>query len=66
MSDYTKRLKNHPGVPVASVMSVFMFLGGLPFIERALTMLLVSIIFWIPVLITARTQPLPKDEEQKP
>ena len=64
MSDYMKRLKHHPGVPVAFFISFFMFLSGLPFMARALTMLLVSIIFWIPVLITARTQPLPKDDDQ--
>jgi hypothetical protein len=60
---YFKRLAIHPGVPVASAFTAFGFLYGLAdggFAQGAITCLLASVI-WVPVLITARNQPLPRD-----
>ena len=64
MKTYLKRLKHHPGVPIASAFSATGFLMG--FIERGLasgilTGVLASLIVWTPVLITARTQPIPEE-----
>lgn len=58
--NYWKKLKNHPGVLPAALMSMF---GVLVAVEKGiLPALPVIIVWWIPVLITARTQPLPEDQ----
>ena len=52
MKQYLLNLKNHPGVPVASVLCVCGFFAG---IDRGIGMAIFStVIFWIPVLLTAR------------
>jgi len=63
MRTYFKRLKNHPGVPVATILSIAFFLMGLPDINSALFGLVASGIVWVPVLLTAINQPLPRDYE---
>jgi len=62
MRTYFKRLKNHPGVPVATILSIAFFLMGLPD-SLSLFGLVASGIFWVPVLLTAINQPLPRDYE---
>lgn len=67
MRTYWKRLKAHPGVPVATAMSVMFPLAGLAnengrqggLIAGAVAALAV----WAIVLWTARTQPLPREED---
>jgi hypothetical protein len=59
MSDYFKRLQIHPGVPIASMLTVMMGLMG------GWGGALASLMFWVPVLITARTQPLPKGDSHE-
>ena len=60
MLDYWRRLKAHPGVEIASLLSVAGGFAGLQsdigFIGGELVM---GVVVWTPVLITARTQPLP-------
>jgi len=53
---YWKRLRHHPGVPIASVFTVAGALAG------GVQGTLIASLIWIPVLITARTQPVPEDE----
>lgn len=59
MSDYLKRLSNHPGVPMAALLS---FAGPVVALMRPdgeWRVGLITLVFWLPVLITARSQPLP-------
>lgn len=56
MSAYWKRLKRHPGVPIASFFSVTGAIPGLrsgSWQHVAVGVAIMSV-FWIPVLITAR------------
>lgn len=64
MSDYWKRLGNHPGVPMAALLSVLGPIFGLMRPDGDWRVGLIMMIFWVPVLITARTQPLPKEERE--
>ena len=62
MRTYCKRLKNHPGVPLAAILTcAFVILG----IEKGgggmIAGFLGSLVFWAIVLITAITQPLPRE-----
>lgn len=56
---YWMRLGSHPGVPMAAV---FTLMGAVAGMERgatgALTGAALMSLFWIPVLLTARTQPV--------
>ena len=59
MSSYWKKLKNHPGVPIAAAFPVFGGVAGLQndhmgFFTGALVS---GIVVWVTVLITARSQP---------
>lgn len=68
MKTYLKRLSVHPGVPVATFLSLaFMFAGianeNMGVLDGAIMGLIVSAVPWAIVLLTARTQPLPKDEQ---
>jgi hypothetical protein len=58
MRTYFRRLQNHPGVPIATMFSLF---GVVAALIQGMDwyMGLPMSIFWIPVLLTARTQPLP-------
>lgn len=49
---YWQRLKGHPGVPIASIATLF----GV--VERGWFGLAVSALVWLPVLVTARDQPV--------
>ena len=65
MSDYLRRLKHHPGVPVASFFTV---IGSVMGAEDGLTGALLgaavmSLVFWPIVLWTAHTQPLPAEDD---
>jgi hypothetical protein len=53
---YWQRLKAHPGVGIATILSLSGFVIGASVGEwwRGCIML----VFWIPVLLTARTQPV--------
>lgn len=64
MSDYWKRLKVHPGVPIATVLSLAGPIVGLMREDGSWWVGLIMLVFWIPVLITARTQPLPEEPPQ--
>ena len=60
---YMQRLKAHPGVPIASIVTAaFIFSGianeGLTTGQGVLVGLAASLVAWLPVLITARTQPV--------
>ena len=59
MSDYWKKLKNHPGVPLAAAMPLFGGVAGLQNDDMGFFMgaLVAGIVVWIPVLLTARSQP---------
>ena len=61
MKTYLKRLGNHPGVPVASMLTVLFSVASWPqwYVGFAC-----SLVFWFIVLITAWTQPLPKEGER--
>lgn len=59
MSDYLKRLSNHPGVPMAALLSVAGPLLALMRPDGEWRVGLITLVFWLPVLITARSQPLP-------
>jgi hypothetical protein len=61
MSDYLNRLKAHPGVPIASLVSVAGPVVALLRHDGVWQIGLFMLVFWIPVFITARTQPLPED-----
>lgn len=56
MSDYFQRLKRHPGAPMAAALTMAgVVLAATS--EHDWRVMLVSSVWWIPVLITARTQP---------
>ena len=60
---YIDRLKQHPGVPIAIAFPIFAALAGAdrgPW-GMAVCALFGSIV-WIPVLWTARTQPVSREE----
>jgi len=59
MSDYLRKLKSHPGVPIATAFTVFGGVAGLQNDHMGFFMgaLVSGIVVWIPVLITARSQP---------
>lgn len=62
MSDYWERLKIHPGVPLASL---FTGLGVWLAVTDGIWLAIPAMsIWWVPVLITARTQPLPEPPEE--
>lgn len=68
MKTYIKRLKNHPGVPVMAMMTfAFVFAGmaneNFTVMAGAVFGFLCCLPFWAIVLWTARTQPLPMDED---
>jgi hypothetical protein len=62
MSQYFKRLQNHPGVPIASFLTAAFSFTAWDSGAHILLGFICSLLFWLPVLITARTQPIPKDE----
>lgn len=48
-------LKDHPGIPVATCLTVFGFLAGIEHgIYRALGGAGLMALFWVPVFLTAR------------
>ena len=59
MSDYWKKLRAHPGVPIAAAFPVFGGVAGLQNDHMGFFMgaLISAIVVWIPVLLTARGQP---------
>lgn len=70
MNRYWKRLKNHPGVPIASFLTVAFCFAGMgrddaSLAQGALIGLVTSLFVWAIVLWTARTQPLPKEQEHE-
>ena len=65
MSDYLKRLSIHPGLPIAGVFTLAGFVVGLEHgLRGALLTALIASVVWVPVLITARTQPLSTPPEK--
>jgi hypothetical protein len=62
MTDYLRRLEAHPGVPVASLLTVMATLVTFGTDTPWYGGTAIRLTAWIPVLITARTQPLPEDE----
>ncbi len=68
MKTYWKRLKNHPGVPVATAMSVMFPLAGLgnenDWRVGVIAGAVAALAVWAIVLWTARTQPLPREDEE--
>ena len=60
MKTYFKRLKHHPGVPIAAVLSVTGILYGIIEGKWYAGLLLATV--WIPVLLTAINQPIPENE----
>ena len=62
---FWKRLKAHPGVPVASAMTAVFLFAGLsnPHSQSVglASAIIFSAIMWAVVLWTARTNPLPQD-----
>ena len=59
MSDYLKKLRAHPGVPIATAFTVFGGVAGLQNDHMGffLGALVAGFVVWIPVLLTARSQP---------
>ena len=53
---YWRRLANHPGLPIAIVMTGIGTLTG-----SLIGALVMAVVCWAPVLLTARTQPVPRD-----
>lgn len=54
MKQYLLNLKEHPGVPIATCLTVFGFLAGIEHgIQQALGGAAIMAVFWIPVLLTA-------------
>jgi len=64
MSDYGKRLAVHPGVlPAAGMTLMGAMIGARNSVKAGFYgAALMGLLCWTPVLITARTQPLPDDE----
>lgn len=68
MTTYWKRLKNHPGVPVATIFTIIGTGAGIG--NESMGMLsgsafgagMCALISWPIVLWTARTQPLPPED----
>ena len=65
MKTYLKRLSNHPGVPVATMVSILATFAGMAnenmgVLTGAIFGFAVSLIPWAIVLITAISQPLPR------
>lgn len=60
---YWRRLKAHPGVPIAAILSLSGPAIALQRPDGDWRVGLIMLFSWVPVLITARTQPLPQDEE---
>jgi fucose permease len=62
---YFKRLKSHPGVPVAGFLTAVFPLAGLAnkngWQDGVIAGLVAAAVVWLIVLWTARTQPLPED-----
>lgn len=66
MKTYLKRLSNHPGVEVATIMTVMFLMAGLSRADSAWALgLAPSAVVWAIVLWTARTQPLPREEDNE-
>lgn len=69
MKTYLKRLKNHPGVEVAFVMTGLGGFAGIanesmgPFTGAVFGASVMGLVCWPIVLWTARTQPLSKEDE---
>jgi len=59
MSNYLRRLSIHPGVPMATAMSIAGLIAGLQRPDGNWAVGLIMLVVWIPVLITAASQPLP-------
>lgn len=63
MSDFMKRMSNHPGVPIACMMTATFVVtemhrqDGLWFVG-----MVPSVVVWVIVLVTAIAQPLQKGE----
>lgn len=67
MRNYFKRLRAHPGVPVAAMLTIMFLIGGLANKNPQSGLidgLAASLSIWLIVLITARTQPLPREEHR--
>lgn len=62
MSDYLRRLRAHPGVMIATVFSVSC--AVVLHRDGWLVVFVASALVWAPVLITARTQPLPGERDE--
>ena len=67
MKIYFMRLSNHPGVPIATMLSMIAIIAGMTnenmgIITGAIFGFAVSLPFWAIVLITAISQPLPKEK----
>jgi len=58
---YWKRLQNHPGVPIATLLTAAGVLAGLSRPDGNWAIGLVMAVWWVPVLSTARTQPVDDD-----
>lgn len=54
MKRYLRNLRHHPGVPIATAMTLMGALAGKGSPRGAIVGALVMSVFWIPVLITAR------------
>lgn len=61
-SKYWRRLQRHPGVPIASALTIMMVLAGAGGgVSGAVGGAISSLLWWAIVLWTARTQPIPED-----
>ena len=65
MKTYFKRLAAHPGVPIASFMTVFFLLAGEFSLRGFLAGAAASTLPWAVVLWTAKTQPLSKERNHE-
>lgn len=63
LKTYWRRLQNHPGVPAAASISLFGLLAGFCREDGLWWIGLFASVFWVPVLITAITRPLPREED---
>jgi hypothetical protein len=59
---YWKRLSHHPGISFAVAMTALGLMAGFARPDGNWAFGLVGLLVWIPLLITARTQPVPEDD----
>lgn len=53
MENYWQRLANHPGAPLATVLTIGGLFAGLSREDGDWWFGLITLVFWVPVLLTA-------------